>query len=253
MRPKFIRICIALSAGFLLTTATLLVVIFSSIVPNSSKYNSSMVQTKFTVIDLPEEAYRCCSILCERGSCTEYEGVSCGSLLERREEGTCEDGYSCCVMDARNMCEDFVDNRECEVVCNKCYNPKIVLRYRNGDSMETVYIEHKGCKLISCVHDFFDGYYVNQTLDGFYNRYDTYDFQLGDKLKPYKLDGAEIAGLVVTSIMYAMIAFYGYAFYLILKEDWELEQNMNREPLIPSYHVPSTAYEASSPLEISKI
>ena len=51
----------------------------------------------------------------------------------------------------------------------------------------------------SCVSDFFHGLKVNETVTGFYNRYDFHDIQLFS-LKPYTWTGGEIAGIVLLCI-----------------------------------------------------
>jgi hypothetical protein len=198
----------SLSLVCLLLVGGLVGLILGSVEPHSKRYYDSLIQTTFNVTGLEEKPYRCCSRDCSGTRCKQYYGgTSCSKRIRDKVEGTCGDGYYCCVY-KKSQCISSVSNRECYVRCGVCYNPTIYLEYLTYlETVERV-SETTGCSTSSCVDEFFRGLRVGGTVEGFYSKHDFKDFQIGTTKEPYPWSPGEIAGVVLFSI--------GLAFVLLL-------------------------------------
>lgn len=163
--------------------------------------------------------YKCCYTVCD--TCSQRYCASRNSNY-----GTCT-RYATRYYNCNCRCGQSVGNQQCQSYCSSCYRPIVTVQYIHPDQIlayrdcildhgnsdyeyqgrcwrdyHTTIHERESCGIDdrSCVKNHFGGIRNNTMMNGFANKENPNDIQIGRELDPYKMRAGTIAGFVLLSI-----------------------------------------------------
>jgi len=163
--------------------------------------------TQCTVIKRNINSYRCCSSFCSLCSSCALNTRTCSdveSSLGINQTEACCNGYQCCSQccqtcqscsndgqctsyECNCYCCESVEDLDCTIECNECWNPVITVQYETLDNVTVVSSMKKDCvKDFTCVDQYFELWKLNKTSTCYYNPQSTSEFETTNAYSPDK-------------------------------------------------------------------
>ena len=184
------------------------------------------VETTLTVEADPDvEEFRCCEVR-DCSYCTTHYGDSCSQMVSELREGSCGNGYHCCLEHCYSCgcssggschhccsCVSSTHNRQCKSYCGTCYDVTVSLTYTDEQEKPQRASEVKTCGMddLECVDEFSAQYKpIGLEIEGYYNPYNKDEIA-----KDISYNTVALAFFVIACIY--LVPVYLFAFWEIFK------------------------------------